>query len=390
MQLQSIPIDMEYTKKLRHHFHQYPELSRCESKTRAKIMEELEQLGIPFRAVGETGVIGVLEGQEQGPCIGLRADMDALPIQEDAKNPHRSLNEGIMHACGHDFHMAMLLGAAKTLKAHQHKIKGKIKLIFQPAEEIVYGARDMLSTGELTDLDCVFGMHVWSEVPKGKIGLISGPVMAAVDMFKITVKGLSAHGATPEKGIDALMIACQIMTSLQSIVSREISPSDPAVITVGKLNGGDAINIIADEAVLEGTIRYFKRDLQNVIMEKMTKRAELIAESFGGSAQIEFTKGVPPVENDFQLVEYAKDCANKIGLTPIYTRPVTLSEDFSLLADASRGVFGFVGFGEELGECPQLLHTRTLNIDDDILEKGACMHVAFAMNHLEEYIKMHP
>lgn len=373
-------IDRDYVIEMRRHFHMYPELSRKEFKTRDKIVEELTTMDIEYHLIGETGVVGIL-GSGTHPIIGLRGDMDALPLVEESIQPFCSQNKGVMHACGHDFHIAMLLGAAKALKALEGQIEGTIKLVFQPAEEIMYGARDMLATGFLDDIDGVFGMHVWSDVPIGKIGLIKGPVMAAVDVFKIKIKGVSAHGATPHKGVDALVIGASVLTNLQTIVSREMPPNETVVITAGKFHGGTAINIVADEAIIEGTVRYYNRELLHLIREKMEQKAMLVAESYGGTAITEYEVGLPPVENSGHLIEFAKACASQIELEPVYSTPVTLSEDFSLLAEGREGVFGFVGFGKE-GE-KQLLHTRTLDIDESILEKGSKMHVSYALNYLQ-------
>lgn len=372
-------IDKEYVIEMRRHFHMYPETSRNEVKTKAKICSELDALGIPYKEIGETGVVGTL-GNGKAPIIGLRGDMDALPLTEVSQQPFCSKNEGVMHACGHDFHMAMLLGAAKALKGFENEIEGTIRLIFQPAEEVMYGAKDMLATGYLDDVEAMFGMHVWSDVPMGQIGLIEGPVMAAVDVFKIKVKGLSAHGATPHKGIDALMIGSQILTNLQTIISREMPPQETVVITAGKFHGGTAFNIVADEAIIEGTVRYFNRELLKDIRSKMEKKAKFIAESFGGTAEVEYQVGLPPVENDADMIPFAKECAIKSGLEPVYSQPVTLSEDFSLLADGKKGVFGFIGFGKENEK--QLLHTRNLNIDEDILSYGSKLHTIFAIEYL--------
>lgn len=372
-----IRVDADYVLRMRRYFHKHPELSNLEYHTRDTIVQELEKMNIPYESVTETGLVGWINRESSGPVVGLRADMDALPIHEENTCEYASVNEGVMHACGHDSHMAMLLGAAKTLKAMEHELKCKVKLIFQPAEETMSGAKAMCDLGAMDDVDYLFGMHVGTEVDSGSIGLSSGPIMAAVDAFKITIHGKSAHGAMPDLGIDAIVAGAEVVSSLQNIISREISPFEPVVISVGKFHGGTAINIIADEVVLEGTVRYFNRQLLNVIRRKMGEKVELIAKSYGGAASLEYKVGLPPVDNDQEMIEQAIEGAKVAGLKPVPFKQVTISEDYSILADGRLSAFGFIGIrGKD--EQPKL-HTHNFDIDEEVLVKGARMHVAFVL-----------
>ena len=252
----------DYVIDLRREFHMYPERSGEEFRTSQRVKEELDKLGIPYTTAGGTGVIGIIKGEKPGKTVALRADMDALEVYEKNDIPYKSKTDGLMHACGHDGHTAMLLGAAKVLSMIKNELKGCVKLFFQPAEEIAQGALKMIDDGAMEGVDSVFAIHLWSGLPMGKISVEAGPRMAAVDVFDITVNGKGGHGSAPHEGVDALVAASDIVMALQTIVSRELSPLEPVVVTVGKLVAGTRFNVLASEAKLEGTNRYFNQKLK--------------------------------------------------------------------------------------------------------------------------------
>lgn len=368
----------DYMIKHRRHFHQYPELSHEEYKTQSYIEKELNALHIPYEKVVDTGIIATMGKGKSKEAIALRADMDALPITEVNEVSYASCHKGIMHACGHDCHLAMLLGAAKVLKEHEEFLKGEVKLIFQPAEEKMAGAKELIKDEAYHNVSCIHGIHVWSELNKGEIAIKEGPLMAAVDAFKIKIQGLSAHGAMPQKGVDAILIASHIVTNLQGIISRELSPLEPAVITVGKINGGTGINILAEEVILEGTIRYFNPSLKMKLKELMERKIKYIAESFGGQGQLDYIEGLPPVINDQDTIQVLEKSVEKIGCKSIAIDPVTISEDFSILMDGRRGAMTFIGIADE--EKKPLLHTNNFDVDEEILIDGAALHVQFILD----------
>ena len=250
---------------IRRDIHKHPELSFQEFRTSKIVAEHLEQYGlIVQKNIGKTGVVGNIIGNE-GPCIALRADMDALPIQETSDIDYKSINDGIMHACGHDGHIAMLLGAAEVLSKINHKINGSIRFIFQPAEEGQGGARYMIDDGCLKNVDEIYGAHLWNYQQYGTIGVKSGPVMAAADMFEITIQGKGGHGAAPQGCVDSILVASHLIQSFQTIVSRNTNPLDSTVVSVGKINGGHNFNIIADNVILEGTTRSYTEENRDLI-----------------------------------------------------------------------------------------------------------------------------
>lgn len=372
-----ITIDEAYVIKMRRYFHQHPELSSKEYHTRDTIISELKKMDIPSECVTETGIVAWINKDYVGTVVGLRADMDALPIEEMNTCDYVSANQGVMHACGHDSHMAMLLGAAKALKEMEDKLECGVKLIFQPAEETMSGAKAMAALGVMSDVDYLFGMHVGCDVDSGSIGLSSGPIMAAVDAFKITIHGKSAHGALPYLGVDAIVVGAQIVSNIQTIISREIAPFEPVVMTIGKFHGGTADNIVADEVVLEGTVRYFNQDLYAAIRGKVEEKSRRIAESYGATVTIDYRDGLPPVDNDEDIIKLAIASAKRAGLEPVPFKPVTISEDYAILANGRKSAFGFIGIRQ--GNTQPKLHTPDFNIDESILAKGAHMHVQFVL-----------
>ncbi|WP_207205153.1 M20 metallopeptidase family protein [Peribacillus sp. TH16] len=283
----------------RRHLHQYPELSFQETETSHFIAEKLISFGLEVRKnVGGNGVIGILSGENPGKTIALRADFDALPIQDEKETPYKSLKSGVMHACGHDGHTAALLGTARTLSKFREKLKGRIIFVFQHAEEKPPGgAKDMLGDGALEGVDAVYGAHLATDIPVGKIAVGSGYKMAAVDAFEITIEGKGGHGARPQEAIDSIVIGSEIVQALQKIVSRRISPLQSAVVTIGVFHAGSAFNIIANTAKLEGTVRTFNQEVRFQIEEEIRSIVKGITEANHAAYKIDYLNGYPALYN---------------------------------------------------------------------------------------------
>ncbi len=355
----------------RRHIHENPELSNREFKTAAMVAEHLKALGLQVQTeVAHTGVVGVLKGGKPGPVVALRADMDALPVKERADLPFASKAKGeykgqevdVMHACGHDTHVAILMAVASVLAEVKDDLPGTVKFIFQPAEEGSPegedgGADMMIREGALQnpDAEAIFGLHINSQTPVGTLKYRSGGMMAAADVFQITVEGKQTHGSTPWNGVDPITAAAQIVQGLQHIISRQVPlTDDPAIITVGIINGGVRNNIIPEEVKIEGTIRTFNKDMQDQIHERIEQTAIKIAESSGAKAKVNIRKQTPVTTNDETLtaamVPTLEALAGKEQV--IITKPITGAEDFAFYQEAIPGFFFFLG-GLEEGKTPE-------------------------------------
>ena len=376
----------QYTIDMRREFHMHPELSMREEKTAKRIMEELIEMGIPCVSIAGTGVLGTIKGKNPGKTIALRADIDALEITEKSEIPYKSQNVGVMHACGHDCHAAMLLGAAKVLNEIKDELNGTVKLMFQPGEEVAQGAKRMIEDGALDGVDEVFGMHVMGNFPAGKIAIGSGALMASCDMFKITVKGKGGHGSTPHLGIDAVLAASAVVMNLQSIASREISPMDTVVISVGKFISGTRFNIIADEAALEGTTRCFSYEIRENLPKMIERIAKSTAESFRAVAELEYNFLTAPTINDEISTERARKSIEKImSKDAIEEFPkMAGSEDFSEYLAKVPGTFAIVGTANEEKDTCYVNHHAKFNVDEDMLEHGVALHAQYAVDFLNE------
>jgi amidohydrolase len=370
--------------KWRRDFHKYPELSFEEHLTSKKIGEELKKMGMnPKMKIGKTGIVSDLKFGE-GPIIALRADMDALPMQEKSNLSFKSKHEGIMHACGHDAHMAMLLGVAKTLSEYKKDLKGTVRFIFQPAEEGKGGARYMINDGCLEGVKEIYGLHVWNYQPVGEIGVKEGPVMAAADMFYIKVKGVGGHGAAPQGTVDSIVVSAHLIQALQTIVSRNINPLDNAVITVGKINGGNNFNIIADEVLIEGTARSYTEGNRTLIKSKMNQIIEGISNTYGAKINFEYEDGYPPTINDLncsaKVLKAAKSVVGDKASSPYLSMG---GEDFSYYLQKIPGCFFFVGSAPnptKLFETPQ--HCSHFDIDEKSLLIGPSVFLNLVDNIL--------
>jgi len=312
--------------------------------------------------------------------------MDALPVKEANDVPYKSKNEGVMHACGHDGHTAMLLGAAKLLSQMRDKIKGRVKFIFQPAEENTQGASMMIKGGAIEGVDAILGIHLWADLAVGKVSVEAGPRMAASDRFKITIRGKGGHGAMPHQGVDAIVAASAVVMNLQSIVSREIGPLEPAVVTIGKFHGGERFNIINEEVLMEGTTRCFNlqvRDKFPIMIERMIKET---AKAYRAKGELEYILGAPPVINNFQISQIASQAVTKnFGEESVVKfEKVTAGEDFAFFAQEVPGVFAFVGARNEKKGANYPHHHRKFNIDEDALVIGTSLYSQFVLDFLGE------
>lgn len=374
----------DYIISLRRKFHKCPELALEEFETSKIIKNELDKIGIPYVNCGETGIIATI-GNGKSKTISLRADMDALKIEENTGVDYTSENLGVMHACGHDAHMASLIGAATILKKHEEDIPGKIILIFQPAEEISCGAKIILEEGYLDKIEEIFGLHVFGDIECGKISIESGYRMAASHKFRIDIKGKSGHAGKPHQCIDATLVCAATVVDIQSIVSREIDPMDPAVVTIGHMVSGASHNIISGEAFIEGTVRMFSEENAKHIEKSIKRIAYSTAIAHGATATIDYNlSSHPAVYNDENLVEVALAGARKIfNDEDIISIPkIMLGEDFSIYQKKIPGVFAFVGAGNSrLGRnFPN--HNERFNIDEKAILISTKLYLAYALESM--------
>lgn len=372
---------------LRREFHCCPELSLQEYRMAQRIEQELDKLEIAHVRVGETGVLGTLRGAGNGRAVVLRADIDALPIQETSGAAYASETPGVMHACGHDAHIACLLGAAQLLAAQRKELCGEVRFVFQPAEEIGQGAKPFVAAGALDGAVRVFGLHVASDLPAGSVGLKPGLNNAAVDHFKITVHGRSSHVSTPHLGTDALYIASQIVVSLQALVTRMTSPVEPVIIGVGKLTAGTTYNALAETAVLEGTTRTVSQQSRDRICLLMAQTAEGIAQIYGGTAGLQWADFAAALINDpAACAEAAAVAETLFGPGRVLSdRPLSLSGDnFAEYLLHLPGAYAYLGTGNPaLPNTVQAGHSSAFDVDEDTLALGAQLYAAYALRALE-------
>lgn len=344
----------QYWDKVKEHrewFHRHPELSHEEAGTAAYIAKVLKEIGLePKTNIGGYGVTALIKGRGPGKCVGLRADFDALPVTECTGLPYASENPGVMHACGHDTHAAMLLGAAYVMNELKDEFDGCVKLIFQPAEEdaAACGSKAMIEDGVLENphVDAVFGQHVWPTMDVGKIGIRNGAMMASSDRFFITIHGKNAHGSQPDAGIDAIVIASQVVTALQSIVSRNVGPLDSAVVTIGVMRGGTRYNIIADTVELEGTCRNLNPEVRNKMPERIENIVRGVTEGMGGAYDFRYLRCYSPTVNDPKQFELVCDAIKETGGDDLLVIPENSAlggEDFSFYCEKRPCAFWWLG-----------------------------------------------
>ena len=361
----------------RRDFHQNPELSFQEYRTAETISKYLDSFGITHKTnIGGTGIVGEIDFGA-GPTIALRADMDALPIQEIGDLEYKSKNEGVMHACGHDGHMAILLGTANVLSKNKKIKKGKIRFIFQPAEEGGGGARYMIEDGCLEGVDEIYGLHLWNYQPLGEIGVKDGPIMAAADMFDIIVKGKGGHGATPQGTIDAIVVASHLVTALQTIVSRDTNPLENTVVTIGEISGGENFNVIADQVKLSGTTRAYTEKNRIMIKNRMKDIIDGVSKAFGSEIVLNYKEGYPPTINHKLPTKNILDSASQVvGKGAGFPYLSMGGEDFSYYLQNIPGCFFFIGSApdeKDILSTPH--HCSHFNIDERALLVGASVYI---------------
>ena len=372
---------------LRRDFHAHPEIGFEEERT-AKIVETyLRELGIETARLAKTGVVGLIKGQAAHPVLMLRADLDALPVQEENEVAYASKNPGVMHACAHDAHTATLLIAARILMQHKDELKGTIKLVFQPNEENA-GAVPMIEAGVLENptVDAAIGVHVWTPLPSGTIGISPGGVMAGLDIFKIAVKGAGGHTGYPETAIDPVIAAADIIQTAQRIQTREISLLKPTVLMFGKINGGTKANIIPDTVTIEGSIRMLYDDREDQPVRRLQQLAERVAATHGCQCEMEWFRENIPLINDAAMTQMMTNAALKVADSKDRIVPYasTASEDFSEFSSRVPGVFVFLGTGNEAKGSHYPHHHPRFNIDESVMVKGVELYIRGALTYFNE------
>ena len=367
---------------LRRDIHREPELGFGTKKTAEKVLSALEGLPLDVRTgVAQNGIVATLRGGGEGPTVGLRADMDALPIHEETGLPFASEIAGKMHACGHDGHTSMLVGAAHALSGMRERLNGTVKFFFQPAEEGGGGGKVMVEEGVADDVACVFALHLWPGLPFGTVGTKAGPIMAASDAFEMTVRGSGGHGAMPHLTADAIAMSAQIVTALQTVVSREVDPVESAVLTVGEIGAGSAFNIIPETARLGGTVRTLNEDLRRRMPERIEQIARGIARGMRGDAALDYDFSYPVTMNDEGAARHALGV-----ITALFGEENTLElpnpsmggEDFAFFLERIPGAFVWLGIGEDVPG----VHTSTFTFDEEILPQGSALLTALALEKL--------
>jgi amidohydrolase len=376
---------------LRRQIHQQPELGFKEQITAARIASKLTEWGISHQTgIAETGVVAVIQGRKpslSSRTLAIRADMDALPIQEANDVPYKSQHDGVMHACGHDGHTSIALITAYYLSQHRDDFAGTVKIIFQPAEEGPGGAKPMIEAGVLTnpDVDAIIGLHLWNNLPLGTIGVRSGALMAAVERFSLTIQGKGGHGAMPHQTVDSIVLASQIVTALQTIVSRNVNPIDSAVVTVGQFNAGTAKNVIADTASLAGTVRYFNPNLADFFHQRIESIVAGICAAYGATYKLDYLKFYPPVINDEKITELVRSVAVDIVETPLGVVPECQTmggEDMSFFLQEVPGCYFFVGSANPDRSLAYPHHHPRFDFDETALATGVEMFVRCVEKYL--------
>jgi len=373
---------IEITEELvswRRDFHRHPELGFEEFRTSAVIREFLESLGLQVETCAKTGLRAVLQGKPGGRTVALRADMDALPLEEEGDKEYISQNPGITHACGHDGHMAIIMGAAKILSQMKDRFSGKVVFLFQPSEErIPGGAKLMIEEGALEGVDAIFGLHLWQNLATGIVGVVKGPMMAQPDAFSITIKGKGGHGSMPQQTVDPILVASQLVVNVQSIVSRSIDPLKPVVVSFGTIKGGTIYNIIPEKVTLTGTVRSFDADVQKLTEQRLRKITQKTCETYGATAELKYDIGYASLVNDAGMVDFVeKITAKTLGKERIrHIEPVMGGEDFAYYLKKVPGAFLFFGMGDGT-QYPH--HHPGFDIDEKALPEATYLMTALAL-----------
>lgn len=376
----------EYVIAIRRDLHENPELSGQEFNTQEKIMKELDKMGIPYRKVGSTSLIGTLKGGKAGKTVALRGDIDALPVKEEADVDFRSKTPGVMHACGHDAHTAMLLGAAKILSEMKSDIPGEIRFFFQEGEETFSGAKKIVAAGGMQGVDAVFGMHGMPDLDTGYANIQSGYRMAGCDTIYVKFEGVSGHGSAPFKAKDTIHPACQFVTDLQGIVTKNINPQEPIVLSVGKFAGGTKANIIAKFTELDITMRYFSPDVRKTAHEAIRRHAKAIADAWELTVDVDIVESALSLYNDPAMTELAEQAFTKIvGEGKTKELPKNMgSEDMPYYFQETPGVFALLGYENAEKGSIYFPHHEKFKIDEDYMKYGTALHVQFALDFLNK------
>jgi len=363
----------------RRQIHQQPELAFKEIQTADFISQKLSSWGIEHqRGVAQTGIVAVIPGHKPGPVLAIRADMDALPIEELNQVEYKSKSPGVMHACGHDGHVAVALGTAYFLSQHRDSFSGTVKIIFQPAEEGPGGAKPMIEAGvlESPDVDAIIGLHLWNNLPLGTIGVRTGALMAATEFFHCTIHGRGGHGAIPHQTVDSIVVASQVINALQTIVSRNIDPLKSVVVTVGELHAGSAVNVIADAARMGGTIRYFDEAYEGIFEQRLHQVIGGICQSYGASYTLDYNPLYPAVINDPDITDLVRSVALSVVETPAGVVPECRTmggEDMSFFLKAVPGCYFFLGAANPAKGLDYPHHHPRFNFDESALSTGVEM-----------------
>ncbi|GGI43034.1 putative amidohydrolase YhaA [Paenibacillus marchantiophytorum] len=370
----------------RRYLHQNPELSFHEYRTAEFVQNHLLSWNIEVRkGVGGNGVVGLLRGSGEGPTVALRADMDALPIQDEKNCTYSSLTSGVMHACGHDAHTATLLGIAKIASQHREQLKGNLVFLFQHAEEITPGGADsMIKDGALEGVDAVFGVHLWTPFPVGHIYSKAGPLMAAPDEFTIQIQGKGGHGGLPHQTIDSIYVASQLVVNLQSIVSRQVDPIEPCVVSIGSFHGGSSFNVIAETSTLSGTVRTFNAELRQDVKQRFERMVASTCEMYQATYKLDYKLGYPTVVNDDQEAErFFKVGQALFGADAVHASPLIMAgEDFSYYLHHRPGCYMFVGAGNEAAGIIHPHHHPKFDIDERSMLHAANLLLGMALDYM--------
>lgn len=371
---------------LRRYFHMNPEISSQEFNTQRVVIEELEKIGIEFKKAGNTSVIGYLKGSKPGKTVALRADMDALPIIEQSGAEYSSKNPGVMHACGHDAHTAMLLGAAKILSEMKDEIAGEVRFFFQEAEETFSGAEKIIEAGGMDGVDSILGMHGMADLETGYINVEEGYRMAGCDTIYVKFEGVSGHGSMPHLAKDTIHPACMFVTDLQGIITKNVNAQDPIVLSVGKFIGGTKANIVAKYTEMDISMRYFNPKSREVVHEAIKRHAKAIADAYEIKAEVNIEESTISLKNDPEIAMLVSKSAEKVlGRDKNIQLPRYMgSEDFPYYLEHAKGVFAYLGYKNEKKGTIYSPHHEKFNIDEDYLKYGTALYCQFALDFLNE------
>lgn len=378
----------------RRDLHIHPEIGYEEVRTSAIVAEHLQRLGLEVQTgIGKTGVVGIWRGLEPGPTIGLRADMDALPIQDAKQTSYASQTEGKAHLCGHDAHTTMLMGAAELLTSIGRPASGNIKFVFQPAEEGLAGADAMIQDGVLEHphVDAMAGLHVFPSLQIGEVSVCKGVAFASADFFTLRIIGKGGHGARPHEGVDAITVSAQVISALQQITSRMIDPLETAVVSIGQIQGGTMAAAIASEVNMQGTVRTLSAEVRAQMPIKIRQVIEGIVSSFGADYELDYQMNYPVVKNDNQMVDFLTATCDLMAAGPEwqYTRPSTGGEDFAFYAEKVPAVFFRLGTSNGQPETSYPLHHPMFDLDESALPYGVAMLSAIALHYLDQPVNHH-